>query len=211
MRLAEPLTGSGCSATERPAGCKLACTIYEADIVVTVSYDCQAARRALGVGSEMELEAQGARPCEEMLVAPFTSPRAVRTRTVGLDIWLEAHRRVGDSISGALTAALCGTHARLEQLEDAAGRRLWPRAVGTESSGSAGDAHSVSPVQVRCRVMARSAGAHLSSEALGEVLAALSRVGNWTVVRRLDESDGRPAFGRLGAIEILPPTRGGTR
>lgn len=137
---------------------------------------------------------------DQMTLNPFISEGAVRRRAVGIDVWLELRHGARDATSGALVGALCGTHARLAEVHDAAGRRLWPRDAGTHAPDAAGGDGQRLPSQVRCRIVARRADTHLTGAALGEVLAELSRLGDWTLVRRLDERDGHPAFDHLEAI-----------
>ena len=131
----------------------------------------------------MALDLLQTRPSKVVLVEPFAVPEASRRRrVVGLDVWLEAHPRTPIPIGSALVAALCPTHARLTHLADLDGRCAWP-------GDDVADA-----TQLQGRILVRDDDTHLNDAALAEVLGAVASVASWTLLRKLEEFDGIPAF-----------------
>ncbi len=105
---------------------------------------------------------------------PFPAPAsAIRRRVVGIDVWLEGRARPSIVDPAAVRAAVCTTPVRVHDVE----------VVGSD------DVHE----GIRCRMLVAD-GEHLTDEGVAEVLLAVAPVATWTVVRKLVEFDGVPAY-----------------
>jgi len=110
-------------------------------------------------------------------IEPFPVPSGSRRRRViGVDVWLELR----PTNEGAPRPDLHSTLSRT-------GCRLLDVTVVTAPDDSTGR-------RLRARVVARHDDAHLTDEAVTEVLAALALVGHWSLARKLEEFDATPAF-----------------
>ena len=133
------------------------------------------------------LELLEVKPPELLLVEPFPVPEtSLRRRVVGLDMWVEVRQDYSAPLGRALVGALLRTPMRLTHLDDLDGRPLWPASEPVPAG------------RARARLMARDEDAHLTDAALLEVLSAVSRVTDWSIVRKLEEFDGVDAFAPLG-------------
>ncbi|MCL4421606.1 MAG: hypothetical protein M1115_00295 [Actinobacteria bacterium] len=127
----------------------------------------------------------------EDLDRPTTQPSTLerppcrRRRVVGIDLWVERLRGEGHVLEMARCAAsathLCLVAALEEELDDRVG-------------------HVGEHVVLRLRFVARRNDAHVTDEAISELLARLPGTLQWSRMAKLEELDGIATFFPLPAL-----------
>lgn len=114
---------------------------------------------------------------------PFpVPPRSSRRRVTGIDVWLEAWPARGDDLGPSLHRALLPAPCRMVSLD----------ACDTEVGNGR---------RFRARFVARAPEAHLTDAAVAETLELVAPLAHWSLVRKLEEFDGVPAYPPT-AVEI---------